>query len=89
MSQSLTQIYLHIIFSTKNREPFLKDKEIRSQTHAYHIGICKNLECPSLLIGGVEDHVHQLTLHSKNLSVANFIATLKRDSSKWVKAQDK
>ncbi len=89
MPQSLTQIYLHIIFSTKNRQPFLNNEQIREQTHAYLAGICKNLQCPSLLVGGVADHVHLLTRHSKNVAVADFIGTLKRDSSKWVKEKDR
>jgi REP element-mobilizing transposase RayT len=87
MSQSLTQIYLHIVFSTKHREPFLADKTLRDQTHAYMAGICKNLESPSLLIGGVADHVHLLCRLSKNLAVAVFLRELKRDSSKWIKEQ--
>ena len=89
MPQSLTQIYLHIIFSTKNRQPFLDNEQIRKQTHAYLAGICKNLQCPSLLVGGVADHVHLLTRHSKNVAVADFIGNLKRDSSKWVKGKDR
>jgi hypothetical protein len=44
MSQSLTQIYLHIVFSTKLREPYLKDRDFRNQTHAYLAGICKKNE---------------------------------------------
>ena len=89
MPQSLAQIYLHIVFSTKNRQPFLKNKQIRERTHAYLSGICKNLKCPSLLVGGVEDHVHLLVRFSKNMAVANFIAEIKRESSKWVKEQDR
>lgn len=85
MSQSLVQIYLHIIFSTKNRQPFLKEKKSQEQIHAYLAGICRNLECPSLIIGGGEDHVHLLTRHSKNLSIADFLRELKRESSKWSK----
>src|SRR5437016_542020 len=87
MSQSLTQIYLHIVFSTKNREPHLTDKPFRERTHAYLAGICKNLGSPALIVGGVEDHVHLLCRLSKNLAVAVFLQELKRDSSKWVKAE--
>ena len=85
MSQSLVQIYLHVVFSTKKRLPFLADNEIREQTHAYLAGICKNLKCPALIVGGVEDHVHILNRHSKNISVADFLRDLKRASSKWIK----
>ena len=88
MSQSLTQIYLHIVFSTKDRQAFLTDKKIRERTHAYLAGTCRNLDCPSLLVGGVEDHVHLLTRFSKKIAVVDFIAEIKRESSKWVKVQD-
>lgn len=88
MPQSLVQIYVHIVFSTKHREPFLQDKELREQTHAYLAGICKNLQCPVLIIGGVEEHVHLFTRHSKNIAVADFLRDLKRASSKWIKTLD-
>jgi REP element-mobilizing transposase RayT len=85
MAQSLAQIYLHIVFSTKHRYPYLQEPALRFQMHAYLAGICKNLESPSLLIGGVEDHVHILCRPSKNLAVADLLRELKRDSSNWIK----
>ena len=83
MAQSLVQIYLHIIFSTKNRKPFLKTDQ--TETYSYLAGISKNLECPALIIDGTEDHVHLLPRHSKNISVVDYIRELKRSSSKWIK----
>ncbi len=85
MSQSLTQIYLHIIFSTKHRRPFLLDKDLRAKTHAYLAGICRNLESPSLLVGGVEDHVHLLCRLGKTVAIPDLVREVKRDSSKWIK----
>lgn len=85
MPQSLVQIYAHIVFSTKNREPFLQDPTFRERTHGYLTGICHGQECPSIQIGGVADHVHILCRLSKNLDVASLIRELKRDSSKWIK----
>ena len=85
MPQSLVQIYLHIVFSTKNREPFLKDKEIKRKVYAYMAGICKDMECSALTIGGIEDHVHLFTRHSKKITVADFLRDLKRSSSIWIK----
>ena len=60
MPQSLAQIYVHIVFSTKNRQPFLVDKTLRAACHAYLAGTCKARGSPSLIVGGVEDHVHIL-----------------------------
>jgi putative transposase len=88
MPQSLVQIYAHIVFSTKNRQPLLRDRDFRAQTHAYLAGICKNLDCPALIIGGVEDHVHILCRFGKTIEIATLLRELKRDSSKWIKEND-
>jgi REP element-mobilizing transposase RayT len=88
MPQSLVQIYFHLVFSTKNRQPFLADRAFRSRTHAYLVGICKNLDSPSLLTGGVEDHVHIFCRLSKTGDVASLVRELKRDSSKWIKEEN-
>jgi putative transposase len=85
MSQSLAQIYLHLVFSTKNRAPLLHG--IEESMHAYLIGACKNLESPSLITGGVEDHIHILCRQSKNIAIKDLVGEIKRESSKWVKTQ--
>jgi REP element-mobilizing transposase RayT len=87
MPQSLAQIYLHLVFSTKHRRPFFKDDDFRQRTHAYLAGICANLGCPSLKTGGVEDHVHILCRFGKEVALKDLLRDLKRDSSKWVKTQ--
>jgi len=87
VSQSLAQIYVHIVFSTKHRKPYLKQKDFRDRTHRYLAGICKNLDCPSLIVGGVEDHIHILCRLGKTVDIADLIRDLKRDSSKWVKSE--
>lgn len=88
MPQSLAQIYLHIVFSTKNRSPYFQDKSLRTELHAYLTGICRNLESPSLIVGGVEDHVHIFCMLSRKTSIAELSRELKRDSSKWIKTRD-
>ncbi len=87
MAQSLSQLYIHIVFSTKNRAPFLKDKAFRERVHAYLKGIYDNQDSPSLQIGGVDDHVHILCRLSKKIAVADLIRELKRDSSSWIKVE--
>jgi putative transposase len=88
MSQSLTSLYVHVIFSTKNRSPLLKDRNIRRRLHAYIAGSCNNMCCDPLEIGGVEDHVHMLTDFNRSLAIANFVRDLKRETSKWIKCID-
>jgi REP element-mobilizing transposase RayT len=87
MPQSLAKIYVHAVFSTKHRYPFLTDRAIRSEMHAYLGGTCKTLECPVIAVGGVEDHVHVLCVLSKNISAANLVQKIKQSSSKWIKSK--
>ena len=84
MPQSLVKNYVHIIFSTKNRQLFI-DKTIESELHADLGGTCKELECPSVAIGGVEDHVHILCLLSKSIALSELVGKVKANSSKWMK----
>jgi putative transposase len=87
MSQSLANLLVHIIFSTKNRYPFFANRDIRSEMHAYLGGTCNNLDCLVLIVGGISDHVHILSKLSKNISVAKLIGEIKRESSKWIKTK--
>ena len=87
MSQSLVQIYIHIVYSTKDRKLFLKDKQFRDRTWAYLAGACNNLGSPALIVGGVEDHTHILCRMNKNIAIAEMLRDLKRESSKWVKLE--
>ena len=59
MSQSLALVLVHIIFSTKNRIPFLQSPDLRSEVHAYLIATLRALECEPLRVGGVGDHVQE------------------------------
>jgi REP element-mobilizing transposase RayT len=87
MSQSLAQVYLHIVFSTKDRRPFLQDRAIRDELHKYLGGTCNKLDCPVLRVGGVGDHVHFLCLFGRTISISDLVKELKRDSSQWIKTK--
>jgi REP element-mobilizing transposase RayT len=87
MSQSLTKIYVHIIFSTKNRHPFLKDNEIREELFKYIAKILIEKQSFPLIVNGVEDHIHILCNLSKNISLAELVAAIKRSSSLWIKTK--
>jgi REP element-mobilizing transposase RayT len=86
--QSLTQLYIHTVFSTRSRRPFLQDLNLRARMHAYLTGICERQDCPSISTGGAADHVHILLRLSKNVAVADLIRELKRASSIWIKDDD-
>ncbi len=84
MSQSLSQLYVHLTFGTKNRAPLIT-AELSVQLHAYMAGIFKNYESPALNINSVPDHIHILFRLSKNWALAKVIEEVKKQSSKWVK----
>jgi putative transposase len=84
MPQSLSKIILHIIFSTKNREPWL-DADVRPRMHAYLATICRGLGGELVHIGGVADHVHIVTTLPRTLSQAQLIEQIKKTSWKWIK----
>src|SRR5947207_9387093 len=85
MPQSLSAVYIHLVFSTKNRQPFLRDKVIRTRLHAQLGGISKTLGCAPIRVGGVEDHVHLLTRFGRTITQAEWVKELKRVSNIWLK----
>lgn len=88
MPQSLAKILVHIVFSTRDRRPFLRDKSLREELHRYIGGILTNQDCQPLIIGGVEDHVHILTALSRTMTAAETVKEVKRGSSLWLKRKD-
>lgn len=86
MSQSLSRILVHLVFSTKNREPVLS-REVQGELHAYLVGILNNIDCPSLQVGGVEDHVHLFFGLSRTRTISEVVEAVKTASSKWIKTK--
>ena len=85
MPQSLSAVYIHLVFSTKNREPFLRDEGMRTRLHAQLGGISKTLGCAPILTDGVEDHVHMLARFGRTITQAEWVKELKRVSNLWLK----
>lgn len=86
MSQSLTKIYLHLIFSTKYRQPLI-DEGIEQELWAYLGGVCNEMGCQPVKIGGYYDHVHILCRFSKKIAVMDLLEEVKKRSSKWIKTK--
>lgn len=86
MSQSLSKIAVHLVFTTKNRQPLLHD-DIRDELHRYMAGILAAMESPAIAIGSVADHVHVLCLLSRNVAVAKLVEHVKKGTSKWLKTK--
>ena len=85
MPQSLSKILLHLVFSTKDRRPFLRDRAVRDELHHYIGGILNGMDCPPVIVGGVEDHVHVLCALSRTCAPADMVKEVKRSSSLWIK----
>jgi putative transposase len=86
MPQSLARLCVHLVFSTKHRDPFLQDS-IRKDLHAYMATVLKNMECPALIINSVEDHIHILLDLGRTISISYVMEHVKKTSSKWLKTQ--
>ena len=89
MPQSLSAVYIHLVFSTKDRRPFLRDKPTRDALHSYLGGVNKQLDCPPILVGGVEDHVHLLARFGRTITQAEWVKELKRVSNLWLKERSR
>ena len=87
MPQSLSAIYIHLVFSTKERRPFLRDETVRRSLHSYLGGISRQLECAPIITGGMEDHVHLLARFGRTITQAEWVKELKRVSNLWLKEQ--
>ena len=86
MPQSLSRILIHLVFSTKNRERVLTPA-IQTELHPYLAGTLDHIECPSLQVGGVADHVHLFFGLSRTCTIADMVETVKTSSSKWIKTK--
>jgi putative transposase len=87
MPQSLASILVHLVFSTKNREPWLADA-IRDELHAYIGGAVASTGGVLLRAGSVADHIHLLIAHPRTVSPADLVKEIKIGSSKWLKQRD-
>jgi putative transposase len=87
MSQSLAQIYVHIIFSTKNGFNFLTDPALRSSVHAYLAKIFNCCHTPAIEVGGATDHIHALCSLGRSNSVADLTRDVRANSTSWIKLQ--
>ena len=89
MAQSLARLWTHLIFSTKERYPFLSESTVRADMHGYLARVLRNHDCPTLEVGGCDDHVHALFALSRNHSIADIVKEIKRTSSAWIKTLER
>jgi len=84
--QSLSSILVHLVFSTKNREPFIRPA-IESELHPYMASILRDHKSPSLIIDGTMDHLHILFSLARSIAIAGRVEEVKTGSSKWIKTK--
>jgi putative transposase len=87
MSQALAKIYLHLIFSTKNRERLIPDS-VRADLHSYMGGILVGLGCSPIEINTEPDHAHILFVMTRTETVSNVVGQLKKSSNDWLRNRD-
>ena len=86
MTQSLADIILHFVFSTKERKPWIQS-EIEEELYQYISSVCSNHNSPVIKINGVEDHIHILLQLGKTITVSKLISQIKSSSSRWIKTK--
>ena len=86
MGQSLVKNYIHLVFSTKHREPLIHPP-VEAELHSYLGGTCNKLECPVIKVGGYTDHIHILCMLSKKIALMKLLEEVKSHSSKWMKTK--
>ena len=77
MAQSLSKVYLHIIFSTKNRQNLILSK-IEDELYAYIGGTIKKLNGIPIIINGMQDHIHILSTIPRTITIAKYLEEIKR-----------
>lgn len=86
MAQSLANVLLHLVFSTKGRRDWI-DPEIEAELFPYLATVCRELGCPAIKVGGASDHVHIACSLSRTVSMSKLLEQIKASSSKWIKTK--
>lgn len=84
MATSFRSLYLHIVFSTKNREPVLLPPN-RHRVFSYLTGILNHLDCNPVVVDGYSEHVHLAIGVPATVAPAVLVREAKAQSSRWAK----
>lgn len=83
MPGTYSQVLLHVVFSTKHREPWISP-ELAERLYPYMGGIIRAEKGVLYDIGGIEDHVHLYLRWRTDGRISDLMRTVKARSSKWV-----
>lgn len=84
MANTFTSLHYHVVFSTKNREPWIR-QDVEERVWSYLGGIARENRMKALLVGGIENHVHLLLGIPASVSVSQALKLVKGGSSGWIK----
>lgn len=84
MANTYTQLYVHLIFSPKNREALIK-KEWKTDLEKYITGIVQNHKHKMLAIGTMPDHIHIFMGYNVNQLIPDLVENIKTSSNLWIK----
>lgn len=87
MSQTLSMLYVHLVFSTKDRHPYFRNEEIRKELYSYIGKVISNNDSFPIEIGGFDDHVHIFLDLSRNICLKDLVKWIKVGTSKWLKSK--
>lgn len=83
MAQSLSQVYIHLVFHTKTMNIQRTDLD---RLWAYVAGVARGQGSMVTIVGGEPDHVHMLCILPRTISISDFVEEVKRNSSHWIKS---
>lgn len=86
MPQSISSILIHLVFSTKHREPLIRPP-VEGELHAYLAAIFRESDSPALTINGTENHIHAMFALARTRTVSDLVEEVKKRSSKWIKSK--
>jgi putative transposase len=86
MAQSLSNVLVHIVVSTKGHQPLITE-HIGGELYAYVMSIFSSHNCPVVRIGGHNDHIHILCNLARTISISELMEQFKSSSSKWIKTK--
>ena len=87
MSQSLSKLYVHIVFHIKGNTTLIREKD-STQLYSYIAGVLKGQNSLPIQINGTDNHIHILCVMSKNIALATLVQQIKSSSSGWIKTLD-
>jgi len=83
MSDTYSQIYIQVVFAVKGRQNLISDKW-KTELHKYISGIITNKGQKSIIVNGVQDHIHCFIGLKPSMAISDLVRDIKNNSSKYI-----